>query len=69
LDYGFDPRARVAKDGFTPLHNAVAANNIGAARLLLQYGANKNIRALNGQTPIDKARREEKQELVMVLYR
>ena len=69
LDYGFDPNAKITKNGFTPLHNAVAANNLGAARLLLQYGANKNIKALNGQTPIDKARKEEKRDLIMLLYR
>ena len=69
LDSGFDPNARVTKNGNTPLHNAVAANNINAARLLLQYGANRNIRALNGLTPLEKARKEEKRELIMLLYR
>jgi len=69
LDYGFDPNARVVKNGNTPLHNAVAANNIGATRLLLQYGAIKNIRALDGLTPLDRARKSEKQEMVTLLYR
>ena len=69
LDYGFDPNAKTTKNGNTPLHNAVASNNIGAARLLLQYQANKNIRNLEGQTPLDKARKEEKKELIMLLYR
>jgi len=69
LDYGFDPNAKVTKNGNTPLHNAVTANNIAAARLLLQYGANKNIRALNGQTPLDKARKDEKRDFVILLYR
>ena len=69
LDYGFDPNAITTRNGNTPLHNAVAANNIAAARLLIQYGANKNIKAKDGLTPIDKARREEKRELVLLLYR
>ena len=69
LDYGFDPNARAVKNGNTPLHYAVAANNIGAARLLLQYYANKNIRNLEGLTPLDKARREGKDEMIRLLYR
>ena len=69
LEYGFDPNVKDTKDGYTPLHVAVAANNIEAARLLLQYKADKNIRNLAGQTPLDKARREEKLELVRLLIR
>ena len=69
LDNGFDPNVRATKNGNTPLHFAVASNNLGAARLLLQYYANKNIRNLDGLTPLDKARREEKDEMIKLLYR
>jgi ankyrin repeat protein len=69
LDYGFDPNAIVPRNGYTPLHNAVSANNVAAVRLLLLYGANKNIRARDGQTPLDKARKEEKREIVILLSR
>jgi len=69
LDYGFDPNAKIEHNGYTPLHNAVAANNVAAARLLLQYGANKNIRDCDGLTPLDKARKEGKQELASLLYK
>ena len=69
LDYGFDVNAKATKNGYTPLHNAVSANNTEFARLLLQYGARKNIRGLDGLTPLDKARKEEKRALVMLLYR
>jgi ankyrin repeat protein len=69
LDNGFDPNARDTKHGHTPLHNAVAANNVGAARMLLQYRADKNIKSKEGLTPLDKARKEEKRDMVMLLYR
>ena len=69
LDYGFDPNARATKNGNTPLHYAVASNNLGAAQLLLQYHANKNIRNLEGLTPLEKARREEKDAMIKLLYR
>ena len=69
LEYGFDVNARVTKNGNTPLHYAVASNNLGAAQLLLQYYANKNIKNLEGLTPLDKARREEKDAMIKLLYR
>ena len=69
LDNGFDPNARTTKSGNTPLHYAVASNNLGAARLLLQYQANKNIRNLEGLTPLEKARKDEKEDMVKLLYR
>jgi len=69
LDYGFDPNAKDTKDGYTPLHMAVGSNNAEAVKLLLQYRADKNIKNLAGQTPLEKARKEEKTELVRLLYR
>ena len=69
LDYGFDPDVRATKNGNTPLHYAVACNNIGATRLLLQYNANKNIRNMDGLTPLEKARKEEKLEIIKLLYK
>ena len=69
LDHGFDPNARDTKQNYTPLHYAVTANNVDFARLLLQYGANKNARDIDKLTPLDKARREEKKEMISLLYR
>ena len=69
LDHGFDPNATTFRNGYTPLHNAVAADNVEAARLLLQYKADKNIRCLAGLTPFEKARKEGKRPLVLLLYR
>jgi len=69
LENGFDPNARATRNGNTPLHNAVAANNPDAARLLLQYHANKNIRNFDGLTPYEMAVKEDKRPLVLVLYR
>ena len=69
LEYGFDPNVRTLRNGYTPLHNAVAANNVEAAKLLLKYKADKRIKSLDGLTPFEKARKEEKRELVMLLYR
>jgi len=69
LDHGFDPNARTFRNGYTPLHNAVSADNVDAARLLLQYNADKTIKGLDGLTPLDKARKEGKRALVLLLYR
>jgi len=69
LDNGFDVNARVTKNGNTPLHYAVAYNNPAAVKLLLQYNANRNIRNLEGLTPLEKARKEEKTEIIKLLYK
>ena len=69
LDYGFDPNVRAEKNGNTPLHYAVSYNNVGAARLLMQYNANKNIKNFEGLTPLEKARKEKKENMVRLLYR
>jgi len=69
LDNGFNPNARDTNNNYTPLHYAVTANNLDYARLLLQYGANKNAKGLDKLTPLDKARKEEKKEMVSLLYR
>jgi len=69
LENGFDLNAQDTKFGYTPLHTAVVANNLAMARLLLLYKPNKDIKDLNRQTPLEKARREDKQEMVRVLIR
>ena len=69
LDHGFNPNIRAEKSGNTPLHYAVAANNIGAVQLLIQYQANRNLRNLEGLTPLEKARREGKDDIARILYR
>ena len=69
LDNGFDLNAKDTKHGYTPLHTAVVANNAAAARLLIQYGADKGIRDMDRLTPLDKARRMDKQDMVRILIR
>jgi len=68
LDYGFDPNAVTIRNGYTPLHNAVAANNMAGALLLIQYGASKKIRCLEGYTPLDMAIKRDKGAIVKILY-
>jgi ankyrin repeat protein len=67
LEHGFDPNAKVEKTGNTPLHYAVSTNNLGAARLLMQHGADSYIKNHEGQSPLEKARKEGKAEMVKIL--
>lgn len=67
LSAGFDPNAIGPKNGYTPLHDAVWANNIEAAKLLLAVGAKTDIKGLDGHTPLEKARNENKTDLVELL--
>lgn len=67
INYGLDVNAIGPRNGYTPLHDAVWANNAAAARELLAHGANTGIKGKDGLTPLEKARQEGKTELIKVL--
>ena len=51
LEHNFDVNAVGPQNGYTPLHDAVWANNIEAVRLLLDRNAKTNIQGKDGLTP------------------
>jgi ankyrin repeat protein len=67
IDAGYDVNAIGPANGYTPLHDAVWANNPAAAKLLLKHGADQTIKGKDGLTPLDKAKKENKAELVQIL--
>jgi ankyrin repeat protein len=67
LEYGFDVDATVPANGCTPLHDAVWVNNVDAAKLLLEFGADKNIKDTAGLIPLDKAKKEGKRDMILLL--
>lgn len=67
IDYGLDVNAIGPKNGYTPLHDAVWGDNPAAAKLLLEKGADPSIKNKEGQTPLEKAQSEGKEDLVNVL--
>ena len=67
LDSGLDPNAQGTSNGYTPLHDAVWADNLDAAMLLVEHGARIDIKADDGLTPLEKARKENKQEIAAYL--
>jgi hypothetical protein len=69
LDHGFDINAVADSTGFTPLHYCVWFNNVNAARFLLLNNANRNIRDNDGLTPLEKATKESKRDMILALAR
>jgi len=69
LEYGFDVNAAVPANGYTPLHDAVWVNNVDAATLLLEFGADKDIKDTAGLTPFDKAKKEGKRDMILLLQK
>jgi ankyrin repeat protein len=67
IENGYDINAIGPANGYTPLHDAVMTNNAAAAQILLKYGANKNIKGKDGLTPLEKAIKENKRELIKIL--
>lgn len=64
---GFDINAIGPRNGYTPLHDAVWANNVAAARVLLAHGARTDIRGKDGLNAYEKAVREQKQQMADLL--
>jgi ankyrin repeat protein len=67
IESGYDVNAIGPANGYTPLHDAVMANNAGAARVLLEHGARRDIKGKDGLTPLEKAIKENKTELITIL--
>jgi ankyrin repeat protein len=67
IENGYNINAIGPANGYTPLHDAVMANNAAAAKILLEYGADKNIKGKDGLTPLEKAIKENKTELIKIL--
>lgn len=63
IEKGFDVNAQGTFNGYSPLHDAVWANNIEAARILLSAGAKTDIIGKDGLTPYQKALKEKHQEI------
>jgi len=64
INYGFDVNAQGLSNGYTPLHDAVWANNLAAVEILLKQRAKTDIRGKDGLTPYEKALKENKKEIV-----
>lgn len=72
-ELGFDVNARgradvpVEQPWFTPLHQSALAGDVEMARLLLRLGADPSIRSEFGGTPLDTARRKDRQDVAELL--
>ena len=69
LDYGFDPNAKGTGNGYTPLHDAVWASNLEAAKILLAGGADPAVRNRDGLTPYELAVKENKKQIAGYIER
>ena len=67
LAHGFDINAVDTLNGFTPLHYCVRFNNTGVARYLLANNADRNIKDKDNLTPLEKARKEAKRDMIILL--
>jgi ankyrin repeat protein len=66
LEHNFDVNAVGPQNGYTPLHDAVWADNMEAIKLLLDKGARTNIKGKDGLTPYGKAKKEGKKEIIQL---
>ena len=68
LNNGADPNVLAqAQGGNTPLHRASRSGRIELVRLLVEHGANVEVRDNQGRTPMDVASGEKRDEIVKLL--
>ncbi|MCT4616771.1 MAG: ankyrin repeat domain-containing protein [Candidatus Gracilibacteria bacterium] len=67
IEAGLDINAEGTSNKYTPLHDAVWDNNLEAVKILIEAGANQSIKNNLGQTPYEKAKSENKTEIVKYL--
>ena len=53
LEHGADVNRRLAENGRTPLHLACMYNFFRISKILLEYGADKNMKDNGGKTPVE----------------
>lgn len=54
-------------NGYTALHDAIWQNNVGVVEVLLDAGANLNLKSNSGQTPLDFAKSKNNQRIVALI--
>ena len=64
---GYDVNAVGPRNGYTPLHDAVWADNLPALKILVENGGDLTIKGLDGNTPLEKAQAEGKTLIVEYL--
>ncbi|GLO60614.1 hypothetical protein MACH09_11220 [Vibrio sp. MACH09] len=67
IDNEYDVNAVGPSNGYTPLHDAVWANNLPALKILIANGGDATIEGLDGNTPLEKAQKEGRDNIVSFL--
>jgi hypothetical protein len=63
LDKGANPKY-VARDGYSVLHSAAAAGNLAIVKLLIERGADINLKTAKGITPLEHAEKSKKESVI-----
>ena len=67
IEYGIEIDKQGPVNGYTALHDAIWQNNIETSLVIMQGGANKNIKSHQGETALDLAKLNGSLELINLL--
>ncbi|RIB23243.1 ankyrin repeat-containing domain protein [Gigaspora rosea] len=67
LEHGANVNAVTPELLSTPLHRAAIINNSEIVHLLLSSGANPKLKDSDGHTPLDKARKNGSEDVILIL--
>jgi ankyrin repeat protein len=69
IQHGIALDAQGPYNGYTALHDAIWQNNVDTAEVLIAAGADLDLKSNGGETPLDFARTNQRQEIVRLIER
>jgi ankyrin repeat protein len=69
IEYQIDINKQGPYNGYTALHDAIWQNNIATAEVIIQAGANLNLKSNDGETPLEFARSKNRKEIAAMIER
>lgn len=67
IEYHIDIDKQEPYNGYNALHDAIWQNNVGVDRLIIDAGANLDIKSNDGQTSLEMARARGRKEIAALI--
>jgi ankyrin repeat protein len=69
IEYHIDINKQGPYNGYTALHDAIWQNNIATVEIIIEAGANLDLKSNDGETPLEFARSKNRKEIAAMIER